>query len=88
VARLKLAKRYPLEARERREEGRVLIAFSIDRAGKVVSNRIESSSGFAAIDNEALAMIKRTQPFPPLVNKNKDHDVFRVPLLFTIGSGM
>jgi TonB family protein len=86
VARLELAKRYPPQARERREEGQVLIAFSIDRAGKVISNRIESGSGFAAIDGEALAMIQRAQPFPPLVNKNKDHEVFHVPLLFKMGA--
>jgi TonB family protein len=84
VARLMIGKRYPPQARQRKEEGLVRISFSIDRAGKVISNRIVSSSGFAALDNEALAMIKRAQPFPPPVNQNKDHAGFLVPISFRI----
>jgi TonB family protein len=82
VARLTISKRYPREARQRREEGLVRIAFSIDRKGKVISTRIELSSGSAALDEEALAMVARAQPFPPLPNQSQDQVGFVLPVMF------
>jgi TonB family protein len=84
VARLTIAKRYPHEARQRREEGLVRIAFSIDREGKVISTRVESSSGSSTLDEEALAMIDRAQPFPPLPDQSKDQARFIIPISFRL----
>jgi periplasmic protein TonB len=57
-------KRYPQEARERREQGVAQLAFSIDREGRVLSSRIVTSSGFSALDEETLALVQRARPFP------------------------
>jgi TonB family protein len=46
-------------------EGVVRVTFMIDRAGKLVSSQITESSNVPAFDVEALAIIKRAQPFPP-----------------------
>jgi protein TonB len=64
IAHLNRVKRYPSEARRRREEGVVRLNFSIDRNGRVMSYRIAESSGSTALDQEALAMIQRASPLP------------------------
>jgi periplasmic protein TonB len=57
-------KSYPREARRRDEQGVVLLAFSIDRNGHVVSRRIVQSSGHPDLDAEVLSLIERAQPMP------------------------
>lgn len=62
--KLQQAKRYPSAARSRGEQGVVLLAFSIDRDGHVTSRHIAKGSGYAALDDEAMAMVERAQPMP------------------------
>jgi periplasmic protein TonB len=57
-------KNYPAAARARNEQGVVLLAFSIDRDGHVLSRRIVSGSGHADLDAEVLALVERAQPMP------------------------
>jgi periplasmic protein TonB len=57
-------KSYPSGARERNEQGVVLLAFTIDRNGKVLARRIVSGSGYADLDAEVLALVERAQPMP------------------------
>ena len=57
-------KRYPPSAQARREQGVVQLAFSLDRKGLVVASRIVTSSGSPALDEEAMALVRRAQPFP------------------------
>ncbi len=78
-------KRYPAEARARGEQGVVLLAFSIDRQGFVLSSRIVKSSGSPALDAETLALVKRAQPFPaPPTGINDTEIKFTVPVRFAI----
>lgn len=65
MARLERAKRYPSGAQRRREEGVVYVTFSLDSGGRVLSAQIARSSGFAELDNEVLALVKRASPLPP-----------------------
>lgn len=64
MAHINRHKRYPGEARARREEGVARLRFSIDRAGKVVAASLLSSSGSATLDGEVLDMIRRASPLP------------------------
>jgi periplasmic protein TonB len=64
-AHLERHKRYPAAAAFRRQQGSPIIRFAMDREGKVVRSMIECSSGHAALDEEALAMLTRAQPLPP-----------------------
>ncbi len=64
LGRLERAKRFPESARFRRQQGMVLLRFTMDRAGTVVSARIEKSSGYEALDEETLALVRRAQPLP------------------------
>jgi protein TonB len=65
VARLQQAKRYPTGAEGRREQGVATLSFSVDRNGRVLSRDIARSSGFASLDQEALALVRRAEPLPP-----------------------
>jgi protein TonB len=65
AAHLQRHKRYPAGAQARREQGTVLLSFSMDRNGRVLSRAIARSSGVAELDAEVLAMIARAQPLPP-----------------------
>jgi protein TonB len=64
-ARLENAKRYPLEARSHDEQGTPLVDFVLDRSGRLLSSRLQSSSGVSTLDAEAIAMVGRAAPFPP-----------------------
>lgn len=57
-------KRYPRDAQFRREQGVPYIRFVMNREGKVLSSRLERSSGFRALDDEAVALPRRASPLP------------------------
>lgn len=61
---LNKVKRYPREAMFRRQQGVPYIRFVMNREGKVLSVRLERSSGFRPLDDEAVALPKRAQPLP------------------------
>jgi protein TonB len=65
AARLARFKRFPPDARRRREQGSALVSFVIDGAGRVTSVRLVRGTGFAALDDEVQAMVRRASPFPP-----------------------
>lgn len=44
--------------------GTVQVAFAIDRSGRVLSARLSGSSGNPALDEEAVAMVRRASPVP------------------------
>ena len=64
VALLERNKRYPAVAQSRREQRIAQVFFSLDRKGRVIDSRISRSSGASALDEEALALLRRAQPFP------------------------
>lgn len=65
-ALLRRGLRYPPSARDRDEEGDVVVAFSVARDGTVRGARVVRSSGISAFDQEALALLARISPAPPL----------------------
>ncbi|HEY7244372.1 MAG TPA: energy transducer TonB [Xanthobacteraceae bacterium] len=64
AALLERNKRYPSAAQARGEHGIAQVSFSLDRQGHVIESRITRSSGAPALDEEALALLRRSQPFP------------------------
>lgn len=60
IAHLNRFKRFPSGA----TPGTVQVAFSIDRGGRVTSARLMRGSGDSALDEEAVAMIRRASPVP------------------------
>lgn len=65
VRKIQGAKRYPPAARARGEQGVVLLRFSLDRNGHLLTHSITQSSGHADLDEEVMAMIVRAEPLPP-----------------------
>jgi periplasmic protein TonB len=81
--RLNQFKRYPSEARTRHHEGRVIVAFTLDTDGHVVSSKIVKSSGSALLDQETLDLISRAQPYPIPPNGAGGQDLFlQVPIAY------
>lgn len=60
LAHLNRYKRFPGGA----SPGTVQVSFSIDRSGRVLSARLISGSGDSALDEEAVAMVRRASPVP------------------------
>jgi len=85
AAHIERFKRYPADARARDEQGVVRVAFTIDRAGHVLSSRIVQSSGSPSLDRETLAMLERAQPLPPPPPNIPSTELsFVVPVRFNI----
>jgi periplasmic protein TonB len=59
-------KRYPDSARSRGEEGRAVLRFRVDRAGRVLNYAVVSSTGYADLDASIDAMMRGAAmpPFP------------------------
>lgn len=57
-------KRYPPTARKQRQQGTAIVHFAVNQEGYVLATKLIKSSGVAALDREALAVIKRAQPLP------------------------
>ena len=64
ISHLNRYKQYPAAARARREQGTVMLSFTVDRNGRVTGRRVSRSSGSSALDQEALSMLSRAQPLP------------------------
>jgi periplasmic protein TonB len=85
LALIERNKRYPDAARSRREQGTAHVAFTLDRKGLVVNAHLRQSSGVTTLDDEALALLKRAQPFPvPPTTIPGDVVVVRLPIRFTV----
>ena len=55
---------YPRLARKMGWEGKVIVSFVVDKDGKILEVNIVESSGFAALDKNAIATIRKAGPFP------------------------
>jgi TonB family protein len=74
-------KRYP-EGRAKRNAD-ILVSFTLDRSGHVLSTSIVKSSGDAGFDEAALAMVRRSDPVPqPPAIIADDGLSFTLPVIF------
>ncbi|BAF87258.1 C-terminal TonB protein [Azorhizobium caulinodans ORS 571] len=85
VGHLNRYKRYPSEARAKREEGTARLRFTIDRAGRVIGASLAGTSGHALLDEETLEMVRRASPFPaPPAEVAGASITFTVPVDFNV----
>jgi protein TonB len=85
VSHIERFKRYPAAARAHGEQGMVQVAFSIDRDGWVRQSRLVKSSGSPELDQEALAMLIRSQPVPRPPERVPASELsFTIPVQFQI----
>jgi periplasmic protein TonB len=79
--RLASQRRFPPEARG--QSGAAKVAFTIDRSGNLISEKLVQSTGSPLLDAEAIAMVKRAQPFPaPPPEVGEDRPKFELPIVF------
>lgn len=86
VVHLSKHKRYP--SSERRRDVKVIVSFTIDRSGRLLSATIAGGSGDAAFNNAALGMLKRSDPLPPPPPSIADDGLtFTLPVIFRARGG-
>ncbi len=85
VLQIERHKGYPAAAQARRQTGVAQLAFTLDRQGRVIASRVVHSSGFALLDQETIATVRRAQPFPPPPpNMPEQTFAFTLPIRFNI----
>jgi protein TonB len=85
ASHLQRFKQYPSSARARNEQGTTALNFTVTRNGRVTSSRLARSSGFASLDQETMALIRRAQPLPAFPPEMREASLnFTVPFSFTI----
>jgi periplasmic protein TonB len=78
-------KNYPSGARARNEQGVVILAFTVDRDGHVLSRQIVTGSGYPDLDAEVLIMVERAQPLPAFpASMSQAQQDFSVPIRFSL----
>jgi len=74
-------KHYPASARG--ASGTAVVRFELNRSGDVIGSAVTKSSGNAALDQEALNLLRRASPFPPFpAAKPGDQDSYIAPVNF------
>lgn len=84
---LQRAKKYPVGAKNLRQQGVAYVRFSINRAGDVLSAKLERSSGFAMLDEEAVALFARATPLPALPDEMPSPMEMVIPIDFNLTHG-
>ena len=85
VQQLQRQRRYPAAARSRKEEGTVVLSFSVDRSGHVLPRTIAQSSGHTELDDEVMALVMRAEPLPSFPASMPQQKVdLTLPMRFTL----
>ena len=83
IAHLDKHKRYPASRSQKSAE--IVIGFALDRMGHVLSTSIVKGSGDAAFDEDALAMVRKSDPVPQPPPVVADEGLsFTLPVIFRI----
>ena len=75
---------YPLIARKKGWEGRVIIQAEIDREGNVSEIKVLESSGFEVLDNASLETLKKWKFTPAKIGNKFVDDTVTIPVKFLI----
>ena len=75
---------YPLIARKKGWEGRVLIQAEIDREGNVSEIKVLESSGFQVLDDASLETLKKWKFTPAKIGNKFVDDTVNIPVKFLI----
>ncbi len=84
AAHLLRFRHYPPEAERRGMMGVVMMRFSVDATGHIVSSSMARSSGHGTLDEEAEAWLRRAQPLPPPPSDKVAPAQIVVPLQFVL----
>jgi len=85
VAWLEKHKKYPRRAKRLRIEGEGMLRILIDRTGQTQRVTLEQHTGNRLLDQAALEMAQRADPFPPIPGNDPRRELeFIVPVAFVL----
>ncbi len=64
IAALERKKRYPDAAQSAGQQDVIVVRIVLDRQGRVLSSEIRQSQGYALLDGEVAALVRRASPLP------------------------
>ena len=85
-ARIEQLKRYPMQARTRHWEGKVILEAVIRDDGTIMELRIDESSGHAILDQDALNVVKKASPLALKHPLGQPHITILVPISYNLES--
>ena len=59
-------KDYPAAAKQEKQQGTVVVWFSINRNGEITVSKIKKNSGNPLLDQAALDLLQKANPVPPI----------------------
>lgn len=84
-AHLNRRKAYPVEARQARQQGVVVVRFTVDRNGNVSGVSIKRSSGHGTLDSATLALVQRVAPLPRMpASMQRDSLTLSLPIDYSL----
>lgn len=83
--RIANAKYYPRIARRRGMEGQPVIAFTLDKGGRLMKADLAQTSGYQLLDQAALEAVHQAAPYPEIPDELKtDTFQFKLPISFVL----
>jgi len=84
-AHLNRRKTYPAEARQARQQGIVIVRFTVDRGGDVSGVSIKRSSGHDLLDRATLDLLQRVAPLPRMpASMQRDSVTLSLPIDYSL----
>lgn len=83
-ARIEELKRYPMFAKLRRLEGRVVVEAEVCETGEIVRLQVAESSGHPRLDDEALRVVRQSSPLPLRHQLGQPSVMIRVPITYKL----
>ena len=79
--------RYPEEAKQKKEEGTVLLDVTLARDGTVLGVSVAKTSGFPVLDEAAVKMARESSPVPPFPpNFPQNEGTTTIPANYRLGN--
>lgn len=84
--RIESLKRYPSFAKSRKWEGKVVIEADISESGEIVRVQVAESSGHTVLDDEAIAVVRKSSPVPLRYELGQSFITIRVPIVYKLNA--
>lgn len=84
--RIEALKRYPSFAKSRKWEGKVVIEADISESGEIVRVQVAESSGHTVLDDEAMAVVRKSSPVPLRYELGQSFITIRVPIVYKLNA--
>lgn len=85
LPRIEALKQYPMDARLKHVEGRVIVRIVIQEDGQIASATIANSSGHDSLDQAAIETIRKTSPITLSQPLEKSQVTIQIPINYQLG---